>query len=817
MKPAISILCGLLLTGNTLLAQQGSVFVNGFARIANKGKNWYIDTTGARAFDKIIETFHPVDSITDQRNGFQSVHENENRQMAIVSSNHKVGVVDDQGKWVLKPLYDKIEVKWKTYLALYQQGKMTYADTWGKLLLPMMFEDAGILDDDRFDVKQQGKWGVYSVSQKKLVIPAIYDAIDFCGGCGSKSDYVYAQKNGKWGIVSSRHEILVPFEFQHSHSMMRSDEWVCSFQQKGKAVIVNIPLKKVYASPEYSDMEIVGNGLLRLKKNGYFGLINKQGKVVLDFLYEDISDPYGTFTSGPFLTFTKDRKTGVVTESGRVVAPPVFEDGVTCAGDYFIAAQDGLYNVYDSTGKPLLKQGYNDISGMAVNTATGDKEQLFSLKRKALYGFYNPANGKLVEPAFHEVRALETRGLLEVTYQQKTGLYKPDATLFLPVRYDSYSFISDKLLSVKTQEGTGVYDVAAQQEIVPARYYDVDVFGPDSNLFKVTLHKNDQYIYGLYDLQGKELLPATYADITTLNKDQCLLTSEVDSIQHFELFALSNAKITTWPYTEVSPSGAPGLLIVSDGKNSFLWNITSAKVISAPFPMHKKYDWDTSQTVSIQPFINGIAPVVKNGKVGLINVSGQEVVPFIYDGAAGVKTGQILLLKKYITVNGLEQLKYGYVDTTGKLITPVEYDYDENSYLSDIEDSTYLKLFKAAPDSRYGYIQGLADRQGKILLPVIYDKIFIGEKGTGFLAETQRQFVVLDATGKPVSQDKFTSIMLDLSANPYATSAVIPYPLLCRKGNRYVYLLSNGKQLPVQLDGTVPFLEGMDTVTGQSF
>ncbi|RBL89556.1 WG repeat-containing protein [Chitinophaga flava] len=817
MKPAISILCGLLLTGNMLLAQQGSVFVNGFARIATKDKNWYIDTTGARAFDKIIETFHPVDSITDQRNGYLSVNENENRLMMIVSSNHKMGVVNDQGKWVLKPLYDKIEVKWKTHLALYQQGKMTYADTWGKLLLPMMFEDAGVLDDDRFDVKQQGKWGVYSVSQKKLVIPAIYDAIDFCGGCGSKSAYVYAQKNGKWGVVGSGHEILVPFEFQHSHYMMRSDEWVCSFQQKGKEVVVNIPLKKVYASPEYSDMQIVGNGLLRLKKNGYFGLINKQGKILLDFLYEDISDPYGTFASGPFLTFIKDRKTGVVMESGRIVVSPVFDDGVTCTSDYFIAAQDGLYNVYDSTGKPLLKQGYNDISGMAVNTATGDKEQLFSLKQKALYGFFNPANGKLAEPAFHDVRALESRGLLEVTYQQKTGLYKPDATLFLPARYDSYSFIADKLLSVKTQDGTGIYDATTQQEIVPAKYHEVEVFGADSNLFKVMLRKNNEYTYGLYDQRGKELLPATYSDITMLNKDQCLLRSDEGAAQRVELFALSSGKIISWPYTEVSLSDAPGLLIVSDGKNSFLWNIASAKVISAPFPMYKKYEWDTSLTVSIQPFINGVAPVVKDGKVGLINVRGEEVVPFIYDGAVGLKTGQVLLLKKYTTDNGLEQLRYGYVDATGKLITPVEYDYDENSYLSVFEDSTYLLLFKAAPDSRYGYMQGLADRHGKILLPVIYDKIFIGERGTGFLAEKQRQFMVLDATGKPISQEKYTGVMLDLSANPYATSAVIPYPLLCRKGNRYVYLLSNGKQLPVQLDGTVPFQEGLDTVTGQPF
>ncbi|QJB32475.1 WG repeat-containing protein [Chitinophaga oryzae] len=789
---------GLVLTVHALQAQQGSVFTNGLARIVTKEKSWFIDTTGQKVFDKIVAVYHPVDSV---REG--SVYSDTEKNMLIVSSNGKKGLISDKGQWLLKPEYDQLEVKFNVWLEVRKQGKMTYADTRGKLLVPLQFEQVGILDDDRYDVKQQGKWGIYDVRRQKLVIPAEYDEIDYCGGCGMKSEYLYAKKNGQWGIISAANEVLVPFAFEHSHSRMRSDEWVCSFRQHGKDVVVNIPRKKVYGEPLYSQMEVIGDAMLKLKKNGRFGLINRNGEQVLDFVYDDISDPYGQFASGPFLTVHKDGKTGIIDMTGRVVIPPSLDEEVICSGDYVIAARNGMYNVFDSTGKPLLKEDYSGIEPMK----TVEGMALFALKQKALYGFFNPVNGTIVVPAFHEVEVISSekgKGLIAVTYQDRSGLYKPDGTMLLPLKYSSYELLNDHLLLVKTGAGTGLFDADAQHEIIPAKFKYINRMPEDSSLLSVaTENESGDIVYGLYNTAGKELASPVYTYINPMNRDQYLLMKE----KSYAVLSLSTGKIAALPYTEVTPADAPNLLIVSDGRQSHVWNVAENKAVSPSFPMVKKYEDDTVLVSPIGRFAFGVAQVVKNGKMGFINVSGKEVVPVIYDGASLLPQGAILLARR----NG-DDWKYGYADTTGKLLVPLEYDYNVNGYIYDYEDSTYLPLYKSEGGYSRAYKKGMAGRDGKILVPAIYDRVFVGSNGTGFLADKDRQFTIFNAAGKEVTPARFSAVMLDPSVNPYANAAVLSYPLLCRQGERYVYLLANGKTLPLQLTDVVRFEEFDSTI-----
>lgn len=164
----------LLLAARTLPAQQASIFSNGFARVVDGEKSWYIDPSGKKAFDQLLAMYHPVTATPADENGHSLVVPDKELTMLLVASNGKTGIVGNNGKWVLPAEYDTIEMKWKTYLVLRRDGKMTYADTYGKLLLPMQFEDAGILDDQHFDVKTGSKWGIYSTAENKLLIPAVY-------------------------------------------------------------------------------------------------------------------------------------------------------------------------------------------------------------------------------------------------------------------------------------------------------------------------------------------------------------------------------------------------------------------------------------------------------------------------------------------------------------------------------------------------------------------------------------------------------------------------------------------------------------------
>ncbi|HEY8957160.1 WG repeat-containing protein [Chitinophaga sp.] len=512
----------LLLAARILPAQQASVFSNGFARVEEGEKSWYIDISGKKAFDRILAMYHPVTTTPADEIGHSLIVPDKETTMMLVTSNGKTGIVNNNGKWVLPAEYDTIEMKWKTYLELRRDGKMAYADTYGKLLLPLQFEDAGILDDQHFDVKTGGKWGIYSTAENKLLIPAVYESFDYCGGCGSKGDYLFAQQNGKWGIIDFHNNILIPFEYEHEHYFMRSDNWIMSLKKNGQDVAINLENKKEYAAPEYTDMTVTSNGALKARKNDKYGLVGEDGRQIADFIYDDITDAYNEQGYGPYLRIMQNGKTGILREDGKVIIPPVYEGDVVAAGEYFIIPVDGNYNLADSTGKKILPKDYTAITLMDKRFET----PLFKLKQKALYGFYNPANGKIVEPAFFDIEGTTVTApgmdLLEVSYQEMYGLYSTSGQQVLPMEYKKVEALVPGLVAVKKETGAGVYDIMHKKMLIPAIYNNVDISEADTNLLRAT--RKEDYAGVFFNFKGmkvpapKEKLPPPAAKSRLLEK-----------------------------------------------------------------------------------------------------------------------------------------------------------------------------------------------------------------------------------------------------------------------------------------------------------
>lgn len=559
-----------LLALQTLSAQQGSVFQNGFARIEEQENSWYIDTSGKKAFEQIIAAFHPVRTTPPDNGGHSLVVPDEQAGMLLVKNNGKTGMVNQQGNWILPAEYDTIELQWKTLLVLRKEGKMAYADTYGKLLLPLEFEDAGILDDDHFDVKTGGKWGIYSVPEKKLIIPAMYDGFDYCGGCGRKGDYLFAEKGGKWGIVDFSNKVLLPFEYTHEHSFMRSDNWVLALKKNGQELVINLDLKKEYAAPEYSDMSVIGNGLLKARKNGLYGLIDAEGKVVADFRYDDIYEDESN--GGAYLKITEKGKTGILREDGKIMLPTVYEGDITAYADCFIVPMNGNYQLVDTTGKQLLAKTYSEITPLGTAFDSKESIPLFKLKQKALYGFYNPVNRKTVEPAFFDIDRTpvtsQASDLLEVTYQEQTGLYNAAGEQVLPVIYQKLEAITPGFVLVHKGNGTGIYDIKNRRMLIPPVYYNISNADADSSLWVVTKRNPaGQYSEVYYNRKGM-VVPGPKGKTVAAEKKPQLLEKKTADGETVYGYTNSAGKIVVAPAYErllVEKNGR-GFLAQKEGK-----------------------------------------------------------------------------------------------------------------------------------------------------------------------------------------------------------------------------------------------------------
>ena len=116
----------------------------------------------------------------------------------------------------------------------------------------------------------------------------------------------------------------------------------------------------------------------------------------------------------------------------------------------------------------------------------------------------------------------------------------------------------------------------------------------------------------------------------------------------------------------------------------------------------------SAQDNDIQEDVKALC-IKKNGKWGYVDTSGKVIVPTIYDechivGGDGYNFGLATFN------NGLEAVckdgKWGYIDITGKVVIPFIYDYAEN-----FNDG----LATVEKDGKWGFI----DKSGNVVTPTV--------------------------------------------------------------------------------------------------
>ena len=68
----------------------------------------------------------------------------------------------------------------------------------------------------------------------------------------------------------------------------------------------------------------------------------------------------------------------------------------------------------------------------------------------------------------------------------------------------------------------------------------------------------------------------------------------------------------------------------------------------------------------IYPFIKGKAKVVRKGKIGFININGEEFIPCIYDEVFPFENGKAKVMKNSL---------YGFINDEGEEIIECKFDY----------------------------------------------------------------------------------------------------------------------------------------------
>lgn len=797
-----------------------SPFKNGFAKIVDHGTPYYINTKGEQLELEETNSFNFRDeyAISEYEKEIRDHPDYLPKTIVHYHNENVHGILSPKGEILLEAEYDFIDAQFRTFWKIGKDGK-TSVFLPDKTLLPF-FDEIGYLNGEYFDVKDDGKWHLYNKSQKRIITKDQYDGFDYCGGCGSSSPYVYARKDGKWGIIDWNENILLPFEYEHSHCGMRSDNWVNSFSKDGRKLVVNIASKQ-----EFYEGELL-MGLLIASKDEQFGAYGQDGILKIPFEYDKIELPNANSYQGyygKYLITTKHNKKGVLDLEGIEILPTEYND-IKIYDDYFVVKKNKISYLLDITQEVLTAVEHGEITHVDdYFYSSGSKGvEVFKIKKRAYYGLFFAKRRVEVTPEFYKIDYI---GLQSTASTKRYLIAEKNGTLKVfddegSILLENCQKISDifntpeGFVSVKKNGKTGIYDLKSQKEILPPLYDNYDIWSLDNQRIikaNVSERPDDPFSaaylkHHLYGMNGKQLVDWDLEKVDSLSKDRLLLKIKGEGMGYI-LFDTRSLKTEKLNYAGIYKINSRDLLVVSnDNITGRLYDIELKKELDGDYDLQRLKLGYISQNPKdhpvIFPFKNGMALVYDERGYGYINEKGKSVIQPQYDQAFDF-IGEVAMVGMFNTeFRNHYSFMVGFIGKNGKLIFPLEYDVD-NTSLS--HDDFYFtgNAVKLSQWKDHQHVYGLGDlATGKQLLPMKYTQIRKINNGPYLLLQKGRKLGITDTQGNIVIPVEYEDIVLQTDSYNTAKLEDSIFPLLVYKDGKWRYINMDGTYLPVVGDYT---------------
>ena len=361
--------------------------------------------------EKNQEIFTGYDQIEPLQNTDKSKNLTYDNNVIKVKKDGKYGIVDNEGKIVIQPQYADIDVLGKDnktgFIVKNENGKYGIVDYSNTTILEAKYDTIEkvygndmyvvtvngkqkLVKKDGTDVLTSGfdtikqvlanqenaviftksnKYGVMSTTGNVL-IDAQYDDLK-----EAKVGMLIASKDGKYGIINSNKEEKLPFEYSTITFSEKADLYIVedsnynakilnsNLETKAEGVFIELNETKGYVKlrnndgskyynfkfEEKTELDIYPNKTLFLsKKDGKYGYVDKTGKVIVDYIYDDAMEQndYG------FSAVKKDGKWGSIDSKGNVVQEPIYN-----LDDYLLIDFIGRWHY----GKDINMNYYNQL------------------------------------------------------------------------------------------------------------------------------------------------------------------------------------------------------------------------------------------------------------------------------------------------------------------------------------------------------------------------------------------------------------------------------------------------------------------------
>lgn len=251
----------------------------------------------------------------------------------IENTQRKKGLFNQKGVKILPAVYDDVYILDEQHILIKQAGKYGLTDIQGKLLLAPKYDGINIAEKGSKTILKGGKFGLFDPAKKILIEPLYESALQLLKTASGRISYVAEKKEGK-GIINAANKTLLPFKFTEIEFWKDSTVLAKDKKENWGFYIMNSPKSQAVNDFLFQDVKVInqenGENLAIVKKNNLYGLWHNQSGMEIPRSYELIKN-IGTKTQPLFFAekYNREEKNydvAYINSSGKIIWNKTFSE-----------------------------------------------------------------------------------------------------------------------------------------------------------------------------------------------------------------------------------------------------------------------------------------------------------------------------------------------------------------------------------------------------------------------------------------------------------------------------------------------------------
>ena len=461
----------------------------------------------------------------------------------------------------------------------------------------------------------------------------------------------------------------------------------------------------------YDDISNFDNPVYyKLTDNHRCGLANSEGKLITEIAYNEIR-----YESPSIIYIRQGRKWGMCDISGEIIIPVKYDEVIYSSNLIGMVKSGAQWYQLDCRKGELSFQSYDAVYKLTAGIQTDNSMiEGYYVQKGDKWGYIDSFGTTVINLKYEALDKFDQYGRARMIYKGKFGIIDCGGQVIIPAAYDyidsfgtidvavaqmgsKFGAVNDRFEVVIPFEYDYIYPFNNQHSSVAYKDGKFGVISSDGKHlssfdythmeeFRGALALAYKNGYGYLDTNGNEVIPTVHSDV----KQGTALSVFLKKDDKWALFSPSGRNLTGFRYTSAGAfsNGLSAVSVEIGGIQKYGYVNDSGDVI-IPF-----------EYSSAQNFKYGKAIVTKGGYSGIIDIENRVIIPFEYTGFNSSYD--------YNVIAAADQSgKWGLISFNNQKLCDFVYDYIfeyDNGYACTLKDHKY----------------GVIDTFGNEVLPPIY-------------------------------------------------------------------------------------------------